>query len=229
MLYNIKKYIITAFILTTIVFGSCASKDKVLTFGLDSPEKADDNPDEIPGNEQNVSGEDMGESAADTESAGEKSDEDSSLLCVYVCGAVNDPGVVFLPEGSRIKDALALAGGLSQDADPVRINLAEKIFDGEQIYFPKEGEEVLTASDTGSPGTGNDPGPMEKSGLVDINRADKKLLCTLPGIGEVKAEAIIKYRAENGPFPNISGVKQVPGISEGLYEKIKDYICTNSK
>ena len=124
---------------------------------------------------------------------------------------------------------MVLAGGLSQDADLVRINLAEKIFDGEQIYFPKEGEEVLTVSDTGSPGTGNDLGPMEESGLVDINRADKKLLCTLPGIGEVKAEAIIKYRAENGPFPDISGVKQVPGIGEGLYEKIKDYICTNSK
>ena len=226
---HIKKYIITAFIFTAFVLGGCASKDKVLTFGLDSLEKADEDLDEIPENGSGESGEARGESMADPESTGEKSDEDCPLLCVYVCGAVNEPGVVFLPEGSRIKDALALAGGLSQDADPVRINLAEKVFDGEQVYFPKEGEEALQVSGTGSLGTGDESGSAEDSGLVDINRADIKLLCTLPGIGEVKAEAIIKYRTENGPYPDISGIKQVPGIGEGVYEKIKDYICTNSK
>ena len=125
----------------------------------------------------------------DSEDSASEPETEESLL-VYVSGAVRNPGVYRLPLGSRVYEALDAAGGLTQEAEEGLINLAEPLTDGEMIYFPKKGEDSS--------------GQVQLSdGKVDLNRAGKEELMTLPGIGETKAEAILQYRKEHGPFQTI--------------------------
>ena len=133
-----------------------------------------------------------------------------NAICVYVCGCVENPGVYYLPKGSRAVDALDAAGGLTEDADRAGVNLAQVLSDSEMIYFPKEGEAAAYE---------------KQAGLVNINSADVKALSQLPGIGESKALSIIEYRENSGPFNSPEDIKNVPGIGDALYEKIKDLIC----
>jgi len=151
---------------------------------------------------------------------------------VYVCGAVMCPGVVDIPEGSRAEDALLAAGGFSPDAGREALNLADWVTDGQMLYFPTEKEAAewknqgYTAQSGspagGSQGTGTTQNPA--SGLVNINTADKALLCTLPGIGESRAADIIAYREKNGSFETCGDVMKVSGIKTSVYEKIRDKI-----
>ncbi len=136
------------------------------------------------------------------------------LLYVHVCGCVREPGVAALPEGSRAGDALAAAGGFSEDADRDYVNLAAKVADGEKLYFPSAAEAESLQEEA----------QEADSHLVDINSAEEALLCTLPGIGASRAEAIIAYREEHGPFETGEDIMKVPGIKEGAYEKLKDRI-----
>lgn len=141
-----------------------------------------------------------------------------SKVAVYVCGAVNNPGVYYLEQGAIKQDALLAAGGLSEDAEVFAVNLAEKVSDGEKIYFPKEGENTFDTSTA----TGNTD---EMAGLIDINHADVDTLMTLPGIGRSRAMAIVKYRDEQGVFRSVSDITNVNGIKAGVYDNIKDLIC----
>ena len=136
--------------------------------------------------------------------------EDTEYIFVYVCGAVNSEGVYELPKGSRVYQAIELAGGFSEDADKSNVNQAEVLEDEERIYVPIIGEDVLSIS--------------EDEGKININKASKEELMTLPGVGESRAESIIKYREDVGIFQNIEDIMQVSGIKEGLFEKIKDLI-----
>ena len=146
----------------------------------------------------------------DSEDSACEPETEESLL-VYVSGAVRNPGVYRLPLGSRVYEALDAAGGLTQEAEEGLINLAEPLTDGEMIYFPKKGEDSS--------------GQVQLSdGKVDLNRAGKEELMTLPGIGETKAEAILQYRKEHGPFQTIEELMQVSGIGEALFEKIKNRV-----
>ncbi len=156
---------------------------------------------------------------ADRGNAAEEAGEPSSAeagqtprIYVYVCGAVNSPGVVILQEGSRAEAALEAAGGFRQDARTDYVNLAAKVTDGEKLYFPTVEEAV--------------PGPEESAGdgLVNINTADEETLCTLPGIGQSRARDILRYREENGPFESGEDIMNVPGIKSSVYGKIKDKI-----
>ncbi len=151
----------------------------------------------------------------------EPSEETQNLIYVYLCGAVANPGVYQIAEGSRLFEAVEAAGGMLDDADLTSQNLARVVQDGEQIrIFTKEEIEELgadvTAALTGSISQGN--------GLVNINTASVQELTTISGIGESRAEAIIKYRETNGLFKSIDGIKKVAGIKEGLFERIKDQI-----
>ena len=146
--------------------------------------------------------------------------DESSVILVYICGSVANPGVYELSEGSRICDGLEAAGGFSEGADESRINLAGYLSDGDMVYFPEEGEEIPE----GSTGAGV-PDSGTSSGLININTASAEELCTLPGIGASKAAAIIKYREENGRFTDTSMIMNVTGIGENLYNNIKDLIC----
>ena len=142
-------------------------------------------------------------------------------ITVYVCGAVVQEGVYELPAGSRISDALLMAGGYDENALHGYVNLAERLEDGERIYFPdyQELEElgIVPISSTES----------SESGLVNINTADAETLKTLPGIGDAKAADIIAYREEHGAFSSIEDIKNVSGIGESIYNRISSSITVN--
>lgn len=129
-------------------------------------------------------------------------------IWVHVCGAVANPGVYELPVGSRINDAVVSAGGFDEEADREIVNLVEEIADGQQIRIPFIGEQQVNAG----------------NGLIDLNSADAKQLCQIPGIGESRAEAIIKYRDAKGGFESPEELMQVPGIKEGIYARVSPYI-----
>ncbi len=137
---------------------------------------------------------------------------------VHVVGAVVNPGVYFLRQGSRVEDALEAAGGPTEEADLVRVNLAKRVYDEEQIYVPRLGEEnpPLSPPSTSSGG--------QVGGKININTATAAELDTLPGIGPVLAQRIIDYRKANGPFAAIEDIKNVQGIGEGIFEEIKELI-----
>ena len=138
---------------------------------------------------------------------------------VYVAGAVANPGVYTLPAGSRVHQAVSAAGGAAADADYERINLSAFLADGQRVYFPRAGEDVPQEETSRS--------AAEIAGsqtLVNINSADKEALMSLPGIGESKAEAILAYRAEHGPFPSLSEILNVPGIGQAILDEISSLI-----
>jgi len=137
---------------------------------------------------------------------------------VYVVGAVMKPRVYFLPQGSRVADALEVAGGPTEEADLVRVNLAKRVYDEEQIYVPRLGEEnpPLPPPSTSSGG--------QAGGKININTATAAELEALPGIGPVLAQRIVDYRKANGPFAAIEDIKNVSGIGEGIFEEIKELV-----
>ena len=160
---------------------------------------------------------------------GENLTESSAQVAVYVCGAVERPGIVYLPEGSRKAEALEAAGGFSEDADRNYVNLAAKIKDGEQIYFPTlaEGlvsERLVSEAEKTVPGAA---GGKEEGAAVNLNTADVAALCTLTGIGEARARDIIRYREQNGRFERREDIMKVSGIKESTYEKIKEQISVD--
>lgn len=138
-------------------------------------------------------------------------------IYVYVCGAVVHPGVYELPEGSRVCEAVAMAGGMLQEADDTCINLARIVMDGEQIT-------ILTKDEVEQMRTTSMSGQGHTQRMVNINTASVAELTQLSGIGESRAMAIIAYREQKGTFQSIEQIKNVAGIKDGLFEKIKDYI-----
>jgi competence protein ComEA len=143
-------------------------------------------------------------------------------LRVYVSGAVVHPDVYELPYDSIVKDAIEAAGGPTGEADLDRINLARRVCEEEQIYVPQEGEESPPVSPPSGPSLSSPS--SQASGKVNINTATAEELCTLPGIGPVKAESIIDYRTTNGPFQSIEDIENVRGIGDATFEKLKDKI-----
>lgn len=156
----------------------------------------------------------------------------SGTIYVYVCGEVNNPGVYQLSAGSRVYQALEAAGGMTESADLKVINQAELLTDGEQIT-------VYSVAETSSPGfsasagnhagsSGNSSGSASSAGSgtgkVNINTATKEELMTLSGIGESRAEDIIRYREEHGGFSSIDEIQNVSGIGEKSFQKIEDQI-----
>ena len=149
-------------------------------------------------------------------------------VVVDVKGAVQHPGVYALPAGARVIDAVERAGGFLPEADPDRINLAQPLTDGMAFRVPFQGEEAgaggladvsstLISSPVGNSG----------SGKVNINTATASELETLPGIGPAKAEAIIQYRTEHGPFQHVDQLLEVPGIGEKTLQNLRDFITVH--
>ncbi|MCR6690420.1 ComEA family DNA-binding protein [Cellulomonas sp.] len=137
-------------------------------------------------------------------------------LVVDVVGAVARPGVVRLPPGSRVVDALDAAGGALADADVARLNLARVLVDGEQVVVPRPGDPVPAAPPAAGGGEGG-------ATLVDLNTADEATLDTLPGIGPVLAARIVEHRAA-GPFASVDDLVDVPGIGQALLEDLRDLV-----
>ncbi|MEW5721015.1 MAG: helix-hairpin-helix domain-containing protein [Chloroflexota bacterium] len=142
-------------------------------------------------------------------------------LIVDVRGAVNKPGVYTLPVGSRVQDALTLAGEVTGSADTRSLNLARRLNDGEQIYVPAVGE-AAPAPPTASGKAA--PTAPRVSGKINLNTATLAELDTLSGIGPAIAQRIIDYRTQNGDFKTIEDLKKVRGIGDALFNQIKDLI-----
>lgn len=150
-------------------------------------------------------------------------------LVVDVAGAVPRPGVYELPLGSRIKDAIEMAGGFLAEADKSSLNLAEPLQDGQKLDVPYiagfEPAPVAVLSVDSSDGNENDRITNPET-LININTASVEELDTLPGIGPALAQAIIDYRDTFGPFFAIEDIMLVDGIGEATFEEIKDLIIT---
>lgn len=125
-------------------------------------------------------------------------------------------GVYELQQDSRVYEAIQKAGGFAENADISEINQAALLQDEEQIYVPAAGEVDHSLKEAGEAG--------DASGKVNLNTATKEELITLAGIGESKADSIIKYREEHGKFQSIEDIKQIEGIKDGVFQKIKDLI-----
>ena len=162
-----------------------------------------------------------------------------AMIYVDVCGAVANPGVFQLAAGSRVFQAIEAAGGYLPEAALTCVNRAGVLTDGQQLYILTQEEmerqgldpaEMAGASDgqmNGSAGTGQNTGmdaQVQQDNRININTADEAQLTTLTGIGATRAQAIIAYREENGPFAAIEDIMNVQGIKEGTFAKIKDEI-----
>lgn len=189
----------------------------------------------------NGTGSDSGKhtSEADIDNGSEAvSDKEMQQAMIYVdvCGAVVNPGVFQLAAGSRVFQAIEAAGGYLPEAALTCVNRAGVLTDGQQLYILTQEEmerqgldpaEMAKASDgqmNGSAGTGQNTGMAAQDNRININTADEAQLTTLTGIGATRAQAIIAYREENGPFAAIEDIMNVQGIKEGTFAKIKDEI-----
>ena len=153
--------------------------------------------------------------------------QSASVVMVDVKGAVKHPGMYQLTDEERVMDAVILAGGYLDNADTRLINHAQRLQDEMIIYIPKIGEVVeALAEGTGTTviASTNDAASDGKDGKVNINKADEASLTSLPGIGPAKAQAILAYRQESGQFKQIEDLKEVSGIGEKTFEKLKDLI-----
>ncbi len=152
----------------------------------------------------------------------EKEDESSSIV-IDVKGAVNQPDVYEIPKGARVFEAIQKAGGLREDADELAVNLASPLQDGMVVYIPLKGETKE------NPFTSQNMMKEEDSDQqkVNINAATSEELQTLTGIGPSKAEAIIAYREEQGPFTKIEDLLEVTGIGEKSFEKLQEEVTVN--
>ncbi len=140
--------------------------------------------------------------------------EDNSIK-IHITGEINNPGLIELISGDRILDAINKAGGTTSMADTSKVNLAYVLSDGEKIYIPSiNDEEDIPYIENSS-----------NNSKVNINTATSEQLQSLNGVGESIAESIIKYREENGKFASIEDIKNVSGIGDSKFEKIKEDIC----
>lgn len=141
-----------------------------------------------------------------------------SLPCyVHICGEVVFPGVYQLSEESRVFEAVEKAGGFTPQASPENLNMAERIRDGMKIVVLSR-EEAVTAAARALGDNG------QKGSKINVNSASKEELMTLRGIGEAKAEDIIKYRDSHGGFKRIEDIMNISGIKDAAFQKIKDDI-----
>ncbi|PAB60865.1 ComEA family DNA-binding protein [Anaeromicrobium sediminis] len=145
------------------------------------------------------------------ETDNEKNVKKSTQIIIDICGCVKNPGIIELKENSRVADAVQMAGGFRQNVDRVKVNLAKKLVDGEQIYIPSIDDK-------------NEEQSLEDR-KVNINLATKDELINLNGIGESLAMRIIEYRSNYGNFEKINDIMNVTGIGSKKFNSIKDSIC----
>ena len=169
-----------------------------------------------------------------------KETTEAAEVYVHICGAVNNPGVYVLQRDGRVCDAVSAAGGFTDEADQDYVNQACQLTDGVKITIPTSDEvkEMRESAGVGAPQSGMTQGAdgisikdaaaggtaVPDDGRVNINTADETGLCTIPGIGRTRAADIIAYREAHGGFKTEEDIKNVTGIKEGTFEKIRDHI-----
>ncbi len=137
-----------------------------------------------------------------------KAEETQLKVGFHIKGAVNAPGYYELDYGSRVKDAIRYAGGEKENADITSLNLAQKIYDGQEIIIALK----------------ENPQEEKEPEKININKADVYSLCKLEGIGEVTAAKIVSYRAEHGQFKTLEEIQKISGIGKAEFNNIKDKI-----
>jgi competence protein ComEA len=138
--------------------------------------------------------------------------ETATTVVVSVVGLVAHPGLVTLPTGSRVADAVEAAGGFLPEADPASVNLAAVVTDGQQVAV-------------GVPGAATGPAGSEPAGgPLNLNTATESDLDALPGIGPVLAQRILTYREQQGRFTTVEQLDDVPGIGPSIYAQLKDLV-----
>jgi competence protein ComEA len=147
-------------------------------------------------------------------------------VVVYVTGCVRTPGVLALPPGSRVTDALEGAGGALPEADLTVLNLAAVVADGERIFVPTPGQTPPAVLDGGGGGSGSGAsgGGGAAGGAVNVNTAGAAELTALPGIGPVLAQRIVDYREAHGPFASVADLGGVTGIGPSLMDSLADLV-----
>jgi competence protein ComEA len=150
--------------------------------------------------------------------------EEIVIIIVDVKGQVKMPGVYSSKQGERVIDVIQRAGGLTENADESKVNFAEHVQDAMVIYIPAMGEEGIPVA-AGTTGTlPHTDGGSTNQAKINLNKADINELQNLPGIGPSKATAIIEYRETNGLFKSVEDLKNISGIGDKTFEKLKDLI-----
>ena len=146
-------------------------------------------------------------------------------VVVDVAGKVRRPGIVVLPAGARVADALEAAGGVRPGVDTAGLNLARPLLDGEQVLvgLPPLGS-PQNASPPASSGTPSAPVAGEATALVDLNTATLEQLDTLPGVGPVTGQAIVDWRTEHGAFTSVDELLEVDGIGDATLADLRDLV-----
>ena len=221
-----KKKILTAaafLIAAGLVFGLTGSRDSARELDDTGAIVMNSGGDLEPGEQA----EDENISATENNTPEDRRDVENSEksgVYVYICGEVIKPGVYELSGDSRIYEAVDAAGGFTENAARECVNLASKVSDGMQITIYNREEAASLLADSAPVGENAGKSGTSGSGLVNLNTATKEELMTLKGIGESKAEDIIRYREKSGGFKKIEDIMKISGIKEAGFQKIKDSI-----
>ena len=201
---TIKKIIVL--VIVSLLLTSCASEPAIIQMKK-SPEDEEVLPTPTP----------QGDEGTILDEAVAAKDE---KIFVHVCGEVSSPGVYELPAGSRIFEAIEMAGGFTSESHQPSVNMADKVTDGQQLVILTKEEAISNPNHVGDV-------TNQGGGLININKADMAMLQELNGIGEAKAKEILAHRERNGTFTSIEEIKNVSGIGEKLYERIKENITVD--
>ena len=165
---------------------------------------------------------------SNTKKENKSSDEEEEMMAVHITGEVKKSGVVKIKEGSRIEDIIKAAGGLTENADITNVNLAFVVEDGMKIRIPSVNEEKTDedyiTEDSGKGVIMTDENTSTSSSVININTASESELEQLPGIGPSISSRIVEYRNKNGKFKSIEDIKNVTGIGDSKFDKIKSLI-----
>lgn len=152
----------------------------------------------------------------------------ADTVTVHVAGAVGRAGLVRLPVGARVADAIDAVGGLQIDADTTRLNLAREVVDGERLDVPRVGEVLAGPGGEGAavPATEDGAGgAVRPDGTLDLNLADTDDLEELPGVGPVLAGRILEWRDTHGAFTEVGQLREVPGIGEKTFQSLAPLVA----
>lgn len=147
-----------------------------------------------------------------------------AVVLVHVTGAVAQPGVYELSAGERVADAIAEAGGATEDADADALNLAAPVVDGDRIAVPVAGASAAGTASGGHTHAASDSDEDALGAPVDLNDASAAELEVLPGIGPATAAAIVEHRQQNGPFASVDELEDVRGIGPAKLAALRDYV-----
>jgi competence protein ComEA len=206
--------ILIIFILCGCLY-SCKDSEKTVVSLEEQTEGAKDEAENKPTSDVETDA----KSSASNNIEAEKETESKKLICVYICGEVQTPGVYQVEEGARMYQVVELAGGILETGAQNYLNLAESVTDGQKVVVPtiEEASQLETVQVDSTK-------EESSSKYININTADEATLDSLPGIGASKAKNIIAYRESNGGFKSVEELMQIEGIKEGVYNKIKDMI-----